>query len=155
MKGVQVLIFLGAISGIFCIKCYQCNSMTNAKCGEPFSESPTMVVDCDEETQSFQPAIKSTFCRKISQTDVHEIIRLQWNLKKLSAILVYGQTRTIRSCGFLVGKTRRTRCEFNSFVKASESYYCECDKDLCNRGIVAKLSMLLMIALMISTRLFL
>lgn len=70
MKSLVLLSFLGLLGFqvVAGIKCYQCSSLTNSKCGEPFHESPTMIVDCDKEIYPIGPPVKSSFCRKIHQT---------------------------------------------------------------------------------------
>lgn len=127
---VQFLLISSVISSVFSIQCYQCNSMWDGKCGEIFRESPTNVVDCDKEAAGLVPEIKATFCRKILQKS--EKLR-RWWFNLILIILAYGHVRVIRSCGFVLNKpSKQNNCEFYSFVKASESTYCECDKDLCN-----------------------
>lgn len=64
---IHLILILSAVSEVLSIKCYQCKSMEDGKCGEEFRESPNMVVDCDALTSDFYPPIKATFCRKLLQ----------------------------------------------------------------------------------------
>lgn len=75
MKSSILLTFLSlaGLQVVAGIKCYQCSSLTNSKCGETFHESPTMIVDCDEDIHPIAPPVKPSFCRKIYQTSKQRV----------------------------------------------------------------------------------
>lgn len=60
----QILAFLG-----YAIKCYQCDSITNPKCGEKFEKDSSYLLDCSKIApprflQSFFPVRNATGCLK-------------------------------------------------------------------------------------------
>lgn len=75
----------------------------------------------------------------------------------LNSFPVYGEVRITRSCGYLESKrTKKNRCEQVSFVKASESRYCECNKDLCNSGgkLINKFNLVALTSVLLVIRMF-
>lgn len=68
MRGLLILGFLVFVKlqEAFGVKCYQCDSLKNADCGDPFKKNFEFVVDCDKELYPVAPR-NTTFCRKNSQ----------------------------------------------------------------------------------------
>jgi len=94
MTGSQTICIVALVSlamqGVGAIKCWECNSNYDKRCGDPFDGDSSAIVDCDQKqhTMQFLPkqdngsAYTATVCRKTYQT-TNEI------------------TRVIRGCGWL------------------------------------------------------
>lgn len=65
-------------------------------------------------------------------------------------ILVDGETRIIRSCGYIEGKSGKNSCERQPISNANEMRYCQCDEDLCNKSSSQKMARSLALVLLIS-----
>ncbi|XP_055709086.1 uncharacterized protein LOC129805291 isoform X2 [Phlebotomus papatasi] len=107
------------------IKCWECRSDEDPKCGDPFDNSTLSITDCAQSPQlEHLPGVKATMCRKIRQK-------------------AHGAWRYFRSCAYMgepgiEGDERfclmRTGT-YNIFLE-----YCTCNsKDGCNTASVPSL----------------
>lgn len=75
MKGLIVNLFVlyFVLAKVSALNCFDCNSLHDPRCGDPFDNSSTLAtVDCDLKSHPLDVELKSTFCRKITQTgEVH------------------------------------------------------------------------------------
>ena len=108
------------------IKCWECNSKYDGRCGEDFSNYSVALVDCDQRqnlvahldpldpTVTTEPP-KATLCRKTVQT-------------------VEGETRIIRGCGW-INNTESLKdrvCFHRAGTKEIQMLHCICRTDSCN-----------------------
>ncbi|CAG9806055.1 unnamed protein product [Chironomus riparius] len=95
------------------IKCYQCTSLNNTACGDPFYALNTLSECSDLGTR------EAILCRKLRQT-----------VDTPNGKIV----RVTRSCGYIPNtiKERDDGCFRASFTAQSSSRYCACPNDECN-----------------------
>lgn len=129
---VQVLVTLAVLKSAFAVYCYDCSSFIDSRCGESFKPYPKAIVNCDDQPFELNGvSFNATFCRKVTQTG-----REQPSISARKVVqrifLVYGQTRVMRSCGYIPSEKKRNRCMKVSFTEATESFYCDCEEDFCN-----------------------
>lgn len=56
------------ILSVYCIKCWDCRSDSDPKCGDPFDNSTVPITDCSQARPlEHIPDVKATMCRKIRQ----------------------------------------------------------------------------------------
>ncbi|KAF4533560.1 hypothetical protein B566_EDAN001046 [Ephemera danica] len=96
-----------------CIKCYQCNSEYDPRCGDPFDSYSIGEVDCDRKPRLEHVNYNASLCRKTSQK-------------------VNGKLRTIRTCGYLPAENDQLTCVHRSGTYEVHINYCACKGDLCN-----------------------
>ncbi|KAH8413404.1 hypothetical protein KR009_010879 [Drosophila setifemur] len=116
--GLTVLATL-ACSG-YAIKCYQCDSLTSAKCGTKFEADDGLLLDCSRIApprylQNFFPVRNATGCmRKVIDT-------------------VPDHPQVVRSCYFGDVSKTETGCQADPTLPFSKQLSCEvCTKDECN-----------------------
>ena len=87
MHYIETLIYCNLIS-FFCVtgtalKCWECNSKYDARCGDPFSNYSVALVDCDQRHDDVDHLVegfekdaagepKATICRKTYQKSKHK-----------------------------------------------------------------------------------
>ncbi|XP_023328001.1 uncharacterized protein LOC111701087 isoform X2 [Eurytemora carolleeae] len=120
--------FSNPVSGI---KCWECNSAYDKRCGDTFENITTELVDCDQRTPEMThlPLKKdgepftASVCRKTVQT-------------------INEETRVIRSCGWLpneenfLGRDCFTKTGTNKVMV----FHCVCHSDACNGGNLVQFS---------------
>ncbi|KAL6444149.1 hypothetical protein ACFW04_001824 [Cataglyphis niger] len=115
---VTVFLLICCVQEGLSIKCWDCRSDTDPKCGDPFDNKTVPMTDCSLSLElEHLPGVKPTMCRKIRQK-------------------VHGEWRYFRSCAYMgepgiAGDERfclmRTGT-YNIFME-----YCTCNsKDGCN-----------------------
>ncbi|XP_070501252.1 UPAR/Ly6 domain-containing protein crok-like [Chironomus tepperi] len=113
-KFIVPLIFLTFnILRVDSIKCYQCTSLNNTGCADPFDAKNTLAECPDLGTR------EAILCRKLRQT----------------VDTPHGKiVRVTRSCGYIPNtiKERDDGCFRASFTAQSASRYCACMNDECN-----------------------
>jgi len=127
-----------SISPGFAIKCWECNSQYDHRCGEAFDNFTVALVDCDQrssdvahidrenmvrynaytvaEAKEIPDTSKATVCRKTTQ-------------------IVEGKTRVIRGCGWIRNTGEYTKdksCFTRTGTKEVMVYHCSCKTDGCN-----------------------
>lgn len=113
---------LANFSSVSGIKCWECNSAYDKRCGDPFNNYTSELVDCDQKQSDLShlplnngTPYTATICRKTVQT-------------------VRADVRVIRSCGWipnppnLEGRDCYTRTGTNQVMV----YHCACKEDGCN-----------------------
>ncbi|XP_055917710.1 uncharacterized protein LOC129949981 [Eupeodes corollae] len=113
-----VLSVLCLIQTGLAIKCWDCRSDNDPKCGDPFDNRTLAITDCSQEKElPHLPGVQATMCRKIRQK-------------------VGGEWRYFRSCAWMgepgIGGDERfclmRTGTYNIFME-----YCTCNsKDGCN-----------------------
>merc|ERR1712062_660638 len=131
---ILCLLILAIQSGT-ALKCWECNSKYDSRCGDPFSNYSVALVDCDQkhedvghliegfETDNKTGEPQAKFCRKTYQT-VHDEIRI------------------IRGCGWLpnTGLVKGRTCFNRAGTHQIQLLHCVCDTDGCNTASTMKLS---------------
>ncbi|CAG2174122.1 unnamed protein product [Oppiella nova] len=106
------------------LSCWDCNSLINNGCNDPFKEDDFAMADCTQKFLPRYPNQPGTICRKIVQK-------------------VNDEYRTIRGCGYLddAGKEIKPNEHLaNECVKRAGTFsvliqYCSCNgKDGCNHS---------------------
>ncbi|XP_066148265.1 UPAR/Ly6 domain-containing protein crok-like [Euwallacea fornicatus] len=106
------------------LRCYDCNSLYDPRCGDPFDSYSIGIVNCSEQkppehliNPELPPnqRIKPTVCRKIIQK-------------------VDGYKRVIRECGYIQDQRDDKQCIKRAGTFGIEVRYCACTKSLCNDG---------------------
>lgn len=104
----------------YAIKCWNCRSDSDPKCGDPFDNSSFPILDCNSEPElEHLPGVRPTMCRKIRQKS-------------------QGEWRYFRSCAYMgepgiEGDERFCLMRTGSYNIFME--YCTCNaKDGCNGG---------------------
>ncbi|XP_019870827.1 uncharacterized protein LOC109599298 [Aethina tumida] len=100
------------------LRCYDCNSEFDPRCGDPFDPYTIGIVNCTdrrppEQLLELAPDIQPKVCRKLVQK-------------------VEGKTRIIRGCGYLRDDRDDKECVIRSGTKDVHVKYCACTKSLCN-----------------------
>ncbi|XP_067622560.1 UPAR/Ly6 domain-containing protein crok [Eurosta solidaginis] len=123
MDTVKSAAFLALFFGCFLhlgltIKCWDCRSDNDPKCGNPFDNSSLVITDCAQEPElPHLPGVRPTMCRKIRQK-------------------MHGEWRYFRSCAYMgepgiEGDERFCLMRTGSYNIFME--YCTCNsKDGCN-----------------------
>ncbi|EDW12935.1 uncharacterized protein LOC6577528 [Drosophila mojavensis] len=113
---VVVLCFL--LQTASAIKCWECRSDSDPKCGDPFDNSTLAITDCQQASElEHLKGVRPTMCRKIRQK-------------------VHGEWRYFRSCAYMgepgiEGDERFCLMRTGSYNIFME--YCTCNsKDGCN-----------------------
>uniref|UniRef100_A0A034WML7 Uncharacterized protein n=1 Tax=Bactrocera dorsalis TaxID=27457 RepID=A0A034WML7_BACDO len=118
-SAIYVGIFLCCLVQLgFAIKCWDCRSDNDPKCGNPFDNSSLVITDCAQEPElQHLPGVRPTMCRKIRQK-------------------MHGEWRYFRSCAYMgepgiEGDERYCLMRTGSYNIFME--YCTCNsKDGCN-----------------------
>ncbi|KAM7352472.1 crooked [Cochliomyia hominivorax] len=113
-----VIISLCLAQTVMSIKCWECRSDNDPKCGDPFDNSTLVITDCNQEPDlEHLPGVRPTMCRKIRQK-------------------AHGEWRYFRSCAYMgepgiEGDERFCLMRTGSYNIFME--YCTCNsKDGCN-----------------------
>lgn len=119
---IALLLFMCFIQTGLSIKCYDCRSDWDPKCGDPFDNSTVPFKDCNQEPDlDHLPNLRPTMCRKIRQK-----VNGKWSFFRSCAYLGEpGINGDERFCLMRTGS-------YNIFME-----YCTCNsKDGCNSGIL-------------------
>jgi len=113
---ITVTVLFGLFAFGSALDCFECNSYTDAACGDEFNENSTALltsfkITCAEEYngQKVKP-----FCRKT-----------------IMDVYVANSVRIQRDCGYQM----RESTGYDCYQKRSEDYVvnvCQCEDDLCN-----------------------
>eukprot|EP00096_Caligus_rogercresseyi_P001833 TRINITY_DN1312_c0_g1_i2.p1 TRINITY_DN1312_c0_g1~~TRINITY_DN1312_c0_g1_i2.p1 ORF type:complete len:140 (-),score=34.30 TRINITY_DN1312_c0_g1_i2:1129-1548(-) len=127
MNSSFTLIALGLLVSAFiesglCLKCHQCSSYNDKRCGDPFVNdegevlSEDFLLDCENTDD-----ITYTLCRKTYQN-------------------VRGDVSVIRSCGY---EEYKNEC-YKTVLEEYNTLVCTCKEDGCNPASIAGSSMALL-----------
>ncbi|XP_034100491.1 uncharacterized protein LOC117565493 [Drosophila albomicans] len=128
-KCVLAALLLGCVlQTAYAIKCWDCRSDNDPKCGDPFDNSTLAITDCHQAPElEHLKGVRPTMCRKIRQK-------------------VHGEWRYFRSCAYMgepgiEGDERFCLMRTGSYNIFME--YCTCNsKDGCNGAALQKSSFL-------------
>ncbi|KAH8248699.1 hypothetical protein KR032_002319 [Drosophila birchii] len=124
VSSVKLFLGLTVLATLACtgyaIKCYQCDSLTNPKCGEKFEKESSFLLDCSKIApprflQNFFPVRNATGCLK----------------KVLDTVPKHPQI--IRSCFFGDVSNTQVGCQDDPSLSIAKQLGCDvCTKDECN-----------------------
>lgn len=134
---ITLLIVCTFIASGEAIKCWECNSKYDSRCGDTFNNFTTALVDCDmrqdrvehlDTPEGMEEVPKANICRKSTQT-------------------VEGETRVIRGCGWLknFGDLSDRTCFNRAGTKEVQIYHCVCYEDRCNSAESLSVSLFVML----------
>jgi len=135
------LVFLCYLQKGYGLKCYVCNSNTNAQCADnnPEKIPDTLIEDCPSKTSD---GVAYSLCRKIKQTIEFEVNGLPAN------------TRIIRSCGW-DDTSYKNKCYQRSGYGGRQEV-CSCEGDNCNSSTNLKaFSFVSLVTVFLSLKMFL
>lgn len=138
---LSIVILFSAIAGCSGISCYSCNSHYDKRCGDPFSNYTTQLVNCDQEghkmthlpKQEDGTSYTANICRKTTQ-------------------IVGEDTRVIRGCGWLPNpeNMKDRDCFTRTGTHQVMVHHCVCTGDACNSAIISSLSLISFAASLLS-----
>ncbi|XP_030383029.1 uncharacterized protein LOC115630558 [Scaptodrosophila lebanonensis] len=117
---LAVVILASVACTAFALKCYQCESLTNSKCGEKFEADDSLLLDCARITpprflQNFFPVRNATGCMK----------------KTIEGLP--GKPQIVRSCFFGDVSNTFSGCQSDPSLPFVKQLSCDvCSKDECN-----------------------
>jgi len=124
------------------LKCWECNSKYDARCGDPFSNFSVALVDCDQKTDDVNHLLdgftaddagepKAVLCRKTYQ-------------------LVNGEVRVVRGCGWVPnsGFVKDRTCFNRAGTHQVQLLHCVCSEDGCNSATSMQISQILALLLL-------
>nr|XP_045606914.1 uncharacterized protein LOC123763680 [Procambarus clarkii] len=119
------------------IRCWECNSSFDPRCGETHFDPSTLdTVDCNQLKQNHLIGAEAIYCRKIVQRIETEV-------------------RTVRGCGWVEEKKAPVgSCYTRTGTKDVMVTYCHCNEDNCNSGNSVMSCLGLATALLILIKLF-
>ncbi|KAK8751354.1 hypothetical protein OTU49_014356, partial [Cherax quadricarinatus] len=119
------------------IRCWECNSSFDPRCGETHFDSSTLdTVDCNQLKRDHLHGMEAIYCRKIVQR-------------------IESEVRTVRGCGWLEERKAPVGgCYTRTGTKEVMITYCHCNHDNCNSGNSFLASVGLATALLLLTKLF-
>lgn len=134
------------------IKCWECNSQYDHRCGEHFDNFTVALVDCDQRSSEVAHMDRETMVRYNAYTpseanDIQDTSKAR--VCRKTTQLVEGKTRVIRGCGWIrnTGYTKDRQCYMRTGTKEVLVYHCSCNTDGCNtasRSTVSIATMLLL-----------
>ncbi|KAH8366464.1 hypothetical protein KR084_009625 [Drosophila pseudotakahashii] len=123
VSSVKLILAFTVLATLACtgyaIKCYQCDSLTNSKCGKDFKSDDALILDCTKIApprflQNFFPVRNATGCMK-------------------QTIDVPGNPQIVRSCFFGDITNKQNGCLTDPGLTTNKLLSCEvCTKDECN-----------------------
>nr|XP_017006939.2 uncharacterized protein LOC108064107 [Drosophila takahashii] len=123
VSSVKLILAFTVLATLACrgyaIKCYQCDSLTNSKCGKDLKSNDDLILDCTRIApprflQNFFPVHNATGCMK-------------------QTIDVPGNPQIVRSCYFGDINDKKTGCQTDTSLTTNKLLSCEvCTKDECN-----------------------
>jgi len=132
-----VCLFVFCVSSGTALKCWECNSKYDARCGDPFSNYSVALVDCDQRHDDVDHLVegfekdaagepKATICRKTYQKIGEEV-------------------RVVRGCGWLPneGTLAERTCFNRAGTHQVQLLHCVCSEDGCNAASTMKMSQFL------------
>ncbi|XP_055383916.1 uncharacterized protein LOC129613745 [Condylostylus longicornis] len=112
LTGLVCFLYVQEITGI---TCFDCNSLYDPRCGDPFDAYSIGEVNCSKQQplehlkDKYQPSV----CRKLS-------------------FKIYGKTRIVRKCGYIQDQHDDKACVKRSGTHDVHALLCSCTTDKCN-----------------------
>ncbi|XP_016964701.1 uncharacterized protein LOC108034333 [Drosophila biarmipes] len=123
VSSVKLILAFTVLATLACtgyaIKCYQCDSLTNPKCGKDMKSDDDLVLDCSRTApprflQNFFPVRNATGCMK-------------------QTIEIPGNPQIVRSCFFGDLNNKAAGCQTDVTLSLNKLLSCEvCTEDECN-----------------------
>lgn len=101
------------VPSVVSLKCWDCNSYFNDRCGDPFDPTLFDKVDCSQVKPSHLQGNTTQFCRKTRQ-------------------IINDRTTIIRGCGYIADDSIDKACIKLSGSSDATRMLCSCSKEACN-----------------------
>lgn len=140
---LSLIIILISLGFAYSLRCWDCNSLINDGCSDPFKSDDFDLADCNQKFTARYPNQPGSICRKIIQK-------------------VNDDYRTIRGCGYVNEEGNEIKANTqisNDCIKRAGTFsvlvqYCSCNSDDgCNHSnhlIVSSLTLIIPFFLMIA-----
>lgn len=129
--------------GVEALKCYQCNSKLDPRCGEPFNNYTIALVDCDQQRENDIPHLNDKelgiLNRELDEegNPVKDADKDQkpTSLCRKTMQTINDELSVVRGCGWVknFGNLRNRKCFSRTGTHQIQMYHCVCQgKDGCN-----------------------
>lgn len=131
-------VFFSSVSPGAAIKCWECNSEFDMRCGERFDNFSVALVDCDQRKANVDHIENEMLIKYNEYTDKEQNVE-NFDVKKASVCrkttqIVDGNTRVVRGCGWIrnTGYLKDRKCFMRTGTHQVLVYHCSCNSDGCN-----------------------
>lgn len=154
------------LPGTVAIKCYECNSKLDPRCGEPFNNFTIALVDCEQQRKNDIPHLDDhelgMFNRKVDAEGqyVEEVVDKDEKPKSFcrKTLQTINDVRSVvRGCGWVknFGTLRNRKCFSRTGTHQIQMYHCVCEgQDGCNGAEQSTFSFALLILPLIPAYIF-
>ncbi|EDV54492.2 uncharacterized protein LOC6556103 [Drosophila erecta] len=130
VSSVKMILALTVLATAACtgyaIRCYECDSVIDSKCGKDFKPDSVLISDCSP----IQPSTTSSIL-KFKRSDPKPVIHATGCMKR--TLEKPGNPHIVRSCYFGNISNTKVGCQYNPNNKLSKFMNCAiCTEDKCN-----------------------
>lgn len=130
--------------GVGALKCFQCNSKLDPRCGEPFNNYTIALVDCDQQRENDIPHLDdkelNLYNRELDEEfnpikDDDKTDKKPKSLCRKTMQTINDELSVVRGCGWVknFGSLRNRKCFSRTGTHQIQMYHCVCEgKDGCN-----------------------
>lgn len=154
------------LPGVVAIKCYECNSKLDPRCGDTFNNYTIALVDCEQQKKNDIPHIDdemlATYNREVDEmgeyvTDVIDKDAKPISFCRKTMQSINGEYSVVRGCGWVknFGTLRDRTCFVRTGTNQIQMRHCVCgEKDGCNGAEQSSFSLALLILPLIPAYIF-
>jgi len=130
-----VCLFVFFVSSGTALKCWECNSKYDSRCGDPFANYSVALVDCDQKNDDLGHLLEGFDKDNKTGEPIAKLCR-----KTIQ--IVNEETRVIRGCGWVPnsGLVKDRTCFNRAGTHQIQLLHCVCHEDGCNTATTMKMS---------------